>query len=46
MFWDDIIVIETAKAIKGEQSHKDKLIAVISNSEMIKDVLFKESKKD
>ena len=46
IFWDDISVIETAKAVKGEQSDKDKLIAVISNSEMIKDVLFNESKKD
>jgi len=41
MFWDDIIVIETAKAVKGEQSDKDKLIAVISSSEMIRVESFK-----
>jgi len=46
MFWDEITVIETAKAVKGEQSDKDKLIGVISNSEMIRDIQFKEGKKD
>lgn len=46
MFWNDINVIETAKAVKGEQSDKDKLIAVISSSEMIRDIQFKECKKN
>ena len=46
MFWNDSDVLKAANALEGNQSEKEKLITVISNSKMIKAAFSKESEED
>jgi len=46
MFWNDNDVLEAAKALEGNQSEKEKLLNVITDSKMIKAAFSKDSKED
>ena len=46
MFWNDSDVLKAANTLKGNQSEREKLITVISNSKMIKAAFSKESEEE
>lgn len=45
MFWNDNIVIDKAKEMKGNQSDRNKLIDLITTSKMIREELINEKEK-
>jgi hypothetical protein len=46
MFWSDKTVLEAANKVKGDHSEQDKLVGLISSSEMMKNTLTKEPEKE